>query len=119
VIQGLYHNWGKDVNSFAALMDEGAKEAIADMRLKLTATLIDNLKAGEQERPVSAPAPQPSAQATQPIQPEPQAHSVPQAQPEQPAIPAPSVQAASPAQPAVENSTETTPIPAPPDTVGK
>lgn len=37
VRQGLYHNWGKDVNSFAVLMEEGIKEAVADMRQKLTA----------------------------------------------------------------------------------
>jgi hypothetical protein len=115
VIQGLYHNWGKDVNSFAALMDGGVKEAIADMRLKLTAIPIDNLKAGEQERSVSAPEPQPSAHVAQPIQPEPQAQAVPQAQPEPPVMPAPLVQAV----PAAEKPTESTPIPASSDTVGK
>lgn len=119
VIQGLYHNWGKDVNSFAALMEEGVKGAIADMRLKLTGIPIDDLRAGEQERPVSAPEPQSSAQAAQPIQPEPQAQAVPQAQPEPPTISAPSIQAVSQVQPAIENSTEAAPVAASPDTVGK
>ncbi|TAN62644.1 hypothetical protein EPN16_01110 [bacterium] len=115
VIQGLYHNWGKDVNSFAALMEEGVKEAIVDMRLKLTAIPIDNLKAGEPEHPVSAPEPQPSTHTAQPIQPEPQAQAVPQSQPEPPVMPAPLVQA----EPAAENFTEATPIPASSDTTGK
>lgn len=36
VIQGLYHKWGKEVNSFVNLMAEGTKEAIVDMRAKLS-----------------------------------------------------------------------------------
>lgn len=35
VIQGLYHNWGKNVNSFSLLMRQGLKEAFKDMELKL------------------------------------------------------------------------------------
>ena len=37
VIQGLYHNWGKNINSFVLLMQRGVKEAIADMQTKLKA----------------------------------------------------------------------------------
>lgn len=44
VVQGLYHNWGKDVNSFASLMEEGINEAMTDMRLKLTAVPLETLK---------------------------------------------------------------------------
>lgn len=121
VVQGLYHNWGKDVNSFAALMEEGVKEAIADMRLKLTNLSMEKLKAQEPQAPAPAPvpAPQPPAQPAQPTQPEPQAQAVPPVQPEPPIIPAPSVQAALPAQPAIENSTEATPASASHDTVVK
>jgi hypothetical protein len=120
VIQGLYHNWGKDVNSFAALMDEGVRGAITDMRLKLTAIPAENLKVKEQEHPVSAPVPQPSGQDTQPTHLEPQAQVVPQAQLEPlVVIPAPSVQAGPPAQLAIENSTEATPASVSPDTAGK
>lgn len=108
VIQGLYHNWGKDINSFAALMEEGVKEAIADMRLKLTNLSMEKLKAQEPQAPAPVPAPQPSAQPAQPAQPEPQAQAAPQAQPapaaQQPEQPAHPAQPAPPAQPALESS---------------
>jgi hypothetical protein len=61
VVQGLYHNWGKDVNSFALLMEEGMKEAMADMRLKLAGIPLQILKAKEPDIPLPAqtePAPQ-------------------------------------------------------------
>lgn len=45
LVQGLYHNWGKDVNSFANLMQEGVKEAIASLRSRLSQVPFDNLKA--------------------------------------------------------------------------
>ena len=44
VIQGLYHNWGKNVNSFVLLMQEGVREAIADMQIKLKAIPLEGLK---------------------------------------------------------------------------
>lgn len=53
LVQGLYHNWGKDVNSFANLMQEGVKEAIADLRLKLSEIPFDKLKVKSPEPVVS------------------------------------------------------------------
>ncbi|MEK7578216.1 MAG: hypothetical protein AAB456_00640 [Patescibacteria group bacterium] len=53
VIQGLYHNWGRDVNTFANLMQEGVKEAIADLRLKLSKIPFDKLKVKSPEPAVS------------------------------------------------------------------
>lgn len=44
LIQGLYHNWGKDINSFVTLMDEGTKEAIADLHVTLSKIPIEQLK---------------------------------------------------------------------------
>src|SRR3989338_6969342 len=44
VIQGLYRNWGKNMNSFVGLMEEGIKEVIADMRSKLRDVPIEKLK---------------------------------------------------------------------------
>lgn len=87
VVQGLYHNWGKDVNSFAALMEEGVKEAIADMRLKLAVI------------PTFAPALQPPVPQPPAAQLEPLAQSAP-----------PAAQPAAPEQPATENPPETTPV---------
>lgn len=49
VIQGLYHNWGRDVNTFANLMQEGVKEAIVDLRSKLSKIPFDKLKAKSPE----------------------------------------------------------------------
>lgn len=101
VIQGLYHNWGKDVNSFAALMEEGVKDAIADMRLKLTNLSMEKLKAQEPQAPAPVPAPQPPAQSAQLAPSEPQAQAAPQAQPapaaQQPQQPAHPAQQAPPA----------------------
>ena len=57
VIQGLYHNWGKNVNSFALLMEAGVREAIEDLRDKLKDIPVEKLKAPE--------APQASPQASQ------------------------------------------------------
>lgn len=54
LVQGLYHNWGKDVNSFANLMQEGVKEAIASLRSRLPQLPFDNIEAKSTE-------PQPSA----------------------------------------------------------
>ena len=45
VIQGLYHNWGKNVNSFALLMEAGVREAIEDLRDKLKDIPVEKLKA--------------------------------------------------------------------------
>lgn len=45
VIQGLYHNWGKNVNSFIGLMEEGIKEAILDIEQKLSNLQIEKIKA--------------------------------------------------------------------------
>src|SRR3989338_763983 len=56
LVQGLYHNWGKDVNSFANLMQEGVKEAIASLRSRLSHIPFDDLKA------ISGAPPQPSAE---------------------------------------------------------
>lgn len=53
VIQGLYHNWGRDVNTFANLMQEGVKEAIADLRSKFSKIPFDKLKVKSPE-PVSS-----------------------------------------------------------------
>lgn len=130
VIQGLYHNWGKDVNSFAALMEEGAKEAITDMRLKLTGIPAESLKAKEQDIPVEdvpvqdVPVVVPAPEEPQPLaQPEPLSQPAqliqPAAPPAEPAPPAQPAQSPPPAQPAIENSTEATPIPASSDTAGK
>lgn len=44
VVQGLYRNWGKDVNSFANLMEEGIKEVVSDLRSKLSQIPPDTLK---------------------------------------------------------------------------
>ena len=55
LVQGLYHNWGKDVNSFANLMQEGVKEAIASLRLRLSQMPFDNLKTTSQEAVVRLP----------------------------------------------------------------
>ena len=44
VIQGLYHNWGKNMNSFVGLMEEGIEEVIADLRLKLSGIPLEKLK---------------------------------------------------------------------------
>ena len=55
LVQGLYHNWGKDVNSFANLMQEGVKEAIASLRLRLSQIPFDNLKTTSQEAVVFLP----------------------------------------------------------------
>ncbi len=44
VIQGLYRNWGKNMNSFVGLMEEGIEEVIADMRSKLRDVPIEKLK---------------------------------------------------------------------------
>lgn len=44
VIQGLYHKWGKEVNSFVNLMAEGTKEAIVDMRVKLSGIPPERLR---------------------------------------------------------------------------
>ena len=90
VIQGLYHNWGKDVNSFVSLMQEGAGEAIVDMRRLLSVIPIETLKAGQPELPLPAkiepPAPPPEKpppeSAPQAIEP---AQSVPEAIPQAPA----------------------------------
>lgn len=51
VIQGLYHNWGKNMNSFVGLMEEGIEEVIADMRLKLSAIPLEKLKVKPPEVP--------------------------------------------------------------------
>lgn len=53
VVQGLYHNWGKEVNSFVNLMNAGAKEAIVDLRAKLSSIPLYHLKVREQQ-PVPA-----------------------------------------------------------------
>lgn len=45
VIQGLYHNWGKNVNSFVGLMEDGVKEAILDMQQKLAEIPLEKIKA--------------------------------------------------------------------------
>lgn len=45
VIQGLYHNWGRNVNSFALLMEAGVREAIEDLRDKLKDIPAEKLKA--------------------------------------------------------------------------
>ena len=68
VIQGLYHNWGKEVNSFVTLMNEGAKGAIADMRVKLANVPTEKLKV----QPQQIPPPPPPKEQEQPIVPEPQ-----------------------------------------------
>ena len=47
VVQGLYHNWGKEVNSFVNLMDKGTKEAMADLRAKLSGIPLEHLKVKE------------------------------------------------------------------------
>ena len=58
VIQGLYHNWGKDVNSFVGLMEAGAKEAIADMRVKISGIPIEKLlKTRQPDLPVPPVSP--------------------------------------------------------------
>lgn len=44
VIQGLYHNWGKNVNSFVGLMEDGVKEAILDMQQKLAEIPLEKIK---------------------------------------------------------------------------
>lgn len=53
LVQGLYHNWGKDVNSFANLMQEGVQEAIADLRSRLSQIPADKLKVKSPEPVVS------------------------------------------------------------------
>jgi hypothetical protein len=53
LVQGLYRNWGKDVNSFANLMQEGVKEAIADLRSRLPQIPTDKLKVKSPEPVVS------------------------------------------------------------------
>lgn len=55
LVQGLYHNWGKDVNSFASLMQEGVKEAIASLRSRLSQLPFDNIEAKSTEPEPSAP----------------------------------------------------------------
>lgn len=54
LVQGLYNNWGKDVNSFANLMQEGVKDAIASLRSRLSQLSFDNLKAKNTEPGPSA-----------------------------------------------------------------
>lgn len=62
IVQGLYRNWGKDVNSFASLMQEGVEEAIVSLRFRLSQPPLDNLKAKSREP--SAPK-QPEAVSAQ------------------------------------------------------
>lgn len=56
VIQGLYHNWGKEINSFVTLMNQGVKEAVADLRAKISGMPIEQLKV---KTPIVEPAPLP------------------------------------------------------------
>lgn len=56
LVQGLYHNWGKDVNSFANLMQEGVKEAIASLRSRLPQLPFDNVPVPSQIEPSPAAA---------------------------------------------------------------
>lgn len=56
LVQGLYHNWGKDVNSFANLMQEGVKEAIASLCSRLPQLPFDNDPVPSQIEPSSAAA---------------------------------------------------------------
>lgn len=55
VVQGLYHNWGKEVNSFVTLMNRGAKKAITDLGSKISGIPTELLKAKilKEESPAS------------------------------------------------------------------
>lgn len=72
VIQGLYRNWGKNMNSFVGLMEEGIEEVVADMRSKLRDVPIEKLKA----LPPTEPEPKPE---TVIIKDEPVSAAVPEA----------------------------------------
>jgi len=70
VIQGLYHNWGKNMNSFVGLMEEGIEEVIADLRLKLSGILLEKLKARPPEVPEAViPKPETASVVTPKVEP--------------------------------------------------
>ena len=70
VIQGLYHNWGKDVNSFVGLMEAGSKEAIEDMRVKISGIPLEKLKVKQPDLPAPTPTPPSKAEVPAPVLPE-------------------------------------------------
>lgn len=91
VIQGLYYNWGTDLNSYTNLMQEGMKEVIRDLRQKLSKYSQEQLKnisnaAALQEQAKEQVQTQNQAESqpqTQPqANPQAQAESKPQAQPQ-------------------------------------
>lgn len=51
VVRGLYRNWGKNVNSFIALLEEGMDEVILDMKEKLANIPLDKIKSKQPELP--------------------------------------------------------------------